>query len=110
MRAAASRTFCTAGRRSAIRMAIMAITTSNSMRVNAARLRRDMVFHMKHLRTRVERIEQEGLTQMSYVCSNQFLIKVQPGKQIISVILQSLIKTGQPGARDVAGLHEAFSS
>src|SRR6266478_784699 len=39
MRAAASRTFCTAGTRSAIKMAMMAITTSSSMRVNPRHLR-----------------------------------------------------------------------
>src|SRR5262245_60525315 len=40
---AASRTFCTAGNKSPIRTAMMAITTSNSMRVNAERRgRRDM--------------------------------------------------------------------
>src|SRR5262245_61175636 len=39
MRPAASRTFCTAGRRRPIRMAIIAITTSSSMRVNARRAR-----------------------------------------------------------------------
>ena len=33
-RAADSRTFCTAGTRSAIRIAMMAMTTSNSIRVN----------------------------------------------------------------------------
>src|SRR5438046_190283 len=36
VRAAASRTFCTAGTKRAIRMAMMAITTNNSMSVNAA--------------------------------------------------------------------------
>src|SRR5688572_14302955 len=35
VRAAASRTFCTAGTSSAIKMAIIAITTSSSIRVNA---------------------------------------------------------------------------
>src|SRR5262245_38763540 len=40
MRAAASRTFCTAGRRRPIRMAIIAMTTSNSISVNADRSRR----------------------------------------------------------------------
>jgi hypothetical protein len=34
MRLAASRTFCTAGNSSAIRTAMMAITTSSSIRVN----------------------------------------------------------------------------
>src|SRR4051794_21892055 len=38
MRAAASRTFCTAGTKSAIRMAMIAITTSSSISVNADRL------------------------------------------------------------------------
>ena len=33
MRAAASRTFCTAGKSSPIKIAMIAITTSNSMRV-----------------------------------------------------------------------------
>src|SRR5262249_542552 len=37
MRAAASRTFCTAGSRRPIRMAMMAITTSNSISVRANR-------------------------------------------------------------------------
>src|SRR5262249_16562380 len=37
VRAAASRTFCTAGKRSPMRMAMMAITTSNSMSVKARR-------------------------------------------------------------------------
>jgi hypothetical protein len=37
MRAAASRTFCTAGRSSPIRIAMIAITTSNSMSVNPRR-------------------------------------------------------------------------
>src|SRR5262245_28258503 len=36
-RAAASRTFCTAGRRRPIRMAMMAITTSSSISVNPVR-------------------------------------------------------------------------
>src|SRR5260370_11262412 len=36
-RAAASRTFCTAGNNRPIRMAMMAITTNNSIRVNARR-------------------------------------------------------------------------
>src|SRR4051812_34783190 len=40
MREAASRTFWTAGRRRPMRMAMMAITTSNSMRVKARRNRR----------------------------------------------------------------------
>src|SRR5436305_10194138 len=39
MRAAASRTFCTAGTSRPIRMAMIAITTSNSMSVNARRER-----------------------------------------------------------------------
>src|SRR5437588_6428250 len=39
MRAAASRTFCTAGSTSPIRIAMMAITTSNSINVNADLLR-----------------------------------------------------------------------
>src|SRR5579859_950595 len=38
MRAAASRTFCTAGSKRPMRMAMMAITTSNSIRVKAVRL------------------------------------------------------------------------
>src|SRR6185436_5330916 len=38
VRAAAARTFCTAGTRSAMRMAMMAITTNNSMRVKAWRV------------------------------------------------------------------------
>jgi hypothetical protein len=38
VRAAASRTFCTAGTSSAIRIAMIAITTSNSISVNAGRL------------------------------------------------------------------------
>src|SRR5207245_5377260 len=42
IRPAASRIFCTAGRSSEIKMPIMAITTNNSMRVKAARVRRDM--------------------------------------------------------------------
>ena len=37
MRAAASRTFCTAGSSSPIRMPMMAITTNNSISVNAVR-------------------------------------------------------------------------
>src|SRR6516225_8885917 len=37
MRAAASRTFCTAGRSNAIKMPMMAITTSSSTSVNARR-------------------------------------------------------------------------
>ncbi len=37
VRAAASRTFCTAGSRSPMRMAMMAMTTNNSMSVNARR-------------------------------------------------------------------------
>src|SRR3954464_4554217 len=37
MRAAASRTFCTAGSNSPIRTAMMAMTTSSSMSVNAER-------------------------------------------------------------------------
>ena len=41
IRAAASRTFCTAGRSSPIRMAMMAMTTSNSISVNARRARGD---------------------------------------------------------------------
>src|SRR5438046_645946 len=40
VRAAASRTFWTAGNSSPIRMAMMAITTSNSISVNARRVRR----------------------------------------------------------------------
>jgi hypothetical protein len=39
MRAAASRTFCTAGNSSPMRMAMMAITTSNSISVHALRRR-----------------------------------------------------------------------
>src|SRR5690242_8140903 len=39
VREAASRTFCTAGTNRAIRMAIMAMTTSNSINVNAVRFR-----------------------------------------------------------------------
>src|SRR5262245_49530355 len=39
MRAAASRTFCTAGSRRPMRIAMIAMTTSNSIRVNAARPR-----------------------------------------------------------------------
>jgi hypothetical protein len=35
LRAAASRTFCTAGTKSAIKMAMIAITTKSSMSVNA---------------------------------------------------------------------------
>jgi hypothetical protein len=42
MRAAASRTFWTAGNNKPIKIAMMAITTSNSIRVNPER-RRDMV-------------------------------------------------------------------
>jgi hypothetical protein len=38
MRAAASRTFCTAGNKSPTRTAIMAITTNNSIKVNPDRL------------------------------------------------------------------------
>src|SRR5262245_35921887 len=41
MRAAASRTFCTAGNNRPMRMAMMAITTSSSISVNARR-RRDL--------------------------------------------------------------------
>src|SRR5262249_655849 len=41
MRAAASRTFCTAGSSRPIRMAMMAITTSSSISVNAERPRRN---------------------------------------------------------------------
>src|SRR5436190_15217705 len=41
MRDADSRTFWTAGNKSAMRMAIIAITTSNSMSVNAERRRRE---------------------------------------------------------------------
>ena len=43
MRAAASRTFCTAGNSNPIRMAMMAITTSSSISVKASR-RREMRF------------------------------------------------------------------
>ena len=39
LRAAASRTFCTAGTNSAIRMAMIAITTSNSIRVKPRLIR-----------------------------------------------------------------------
>src|SRR5258705_9523634 len=39
MRAAASRTFCTAGSNSPMRMAMMAMTTSSSISVNAERER-----------------------------------------------------------------------
>jgi hypothetical protein len=39
MRAAASRIFCTAGSNRPIRMAMMAMTTSNSISVNADRAR-----------------------------------------------------------------------
>src|SRR5262249_25597757 len=46
MRAAASRTFWTAGSNSPIKMAIMAITTSNSISVNADRLR-NMRIHLR---------------------------------------------------------------
>src|SRR5437763_1539680 len=42
--AAASRTFWTAGTRSAIKMAMIAMTTSNSISVNADRLRGEIVF------------------------------------------------------------------
>src|SRR5207244_4496213 len=42
IRAAASRTFCTAGSSRPIRMAMIAITTSNSISVNADRRIRDM--------------------------------------------------------------------
>src|SRR5437870_4948473 len=44
MRLAASRTFCTAGTRRAIRMAMMAMTTSNSMSVKPGRRRRGPKF------------------------------------------------------------------
>src|SRR5262249_48099356 len=44
MRAAASRTFCTAGSNRPIRTAMMAITTSSSIRVNAERPTVLMVF------------------------------------------------------------------
>src|SRR6185295_4637770 len=55
VRAAASRTFCTAGTSKAIKMAMMAITTSNSISVNPRRnhaflcnlLERDMRFLRK---------------------------------------------------------------
>src|SRR5262245_7954507 len=47
MRAAASRTFCTAGRSNPIKIAIIAITTNNSISVNA---RWDEARGMKHLR------------------------------------------------------------
>jgi len=43
MRAAASRTFWTAGRRRPIKMAMMAITTSSSISVNAPRRRKTVV-------------------------------------------------------------------
>src|SRR3954469_26023830 len=43
VRAAASRTFCTAGRSSPIRMAMIAITTSSSISVNPRRGGRDRV-------------------------------------------------------------------
>src|SRR5277367_4008374 len=39
VRAAASRTFCTAGTNSAIRIAMIAITTSSSMRVKPSRFK-----------------------------------------------------------------------
>jgi hypothetical protein len=39
VRAAASRTFCTAGKSNPIKMAMMAITTNSSMSVNADLLR-----------------------------------------------------------------------
>src|SRR5262245_17426841 len=42
VRAAASRTFCTAGTSNAIRMAMMAMTTSNSINVKARRERMDV--------------------------------------------------------------------
>src|SRR5688572_24600297 len=48
IRAAASRTFCTAGSSSPIRMAMMAITTSNSISVKPDRLRQRKDF-MRHL-------------------------------------------------------------
>src|SRR5262249_61017202 len=38
VRSAAARTFCTAGSKSPMRMAMMAITTNNSTRVNARRM------------------------------------------------------------------------
>ena len=43
MRAAASRTFCTAGNNSPIRIAMIAITTSSSISVNAFRFRDTMM-------------------------------------------------------------------
>src|SRR5262245_66203793 len=50
VRAAASRTFCTAGTRSAIKMAMMAMTTSSSMSVKprGRREMRDETCDMKH--------------------------------------------------------------
>src|SRR2546426_965906 len=51
MRLAASRIFCTAGSKRPIRMAMIAMTTSNSMRVKAVRPRdRDGTGAMTHLR------------------------------------------------------------
>src|SRR5262245_5810625 len=61
IRAAASRTFCTAGSRRPIRIAIMAMTTSSSMSVNPARFCR-MIGHPGMMRsgefaTRAQRMQ-----------------------------------------------------
>src|SRR5262245_44735457 len=50
MRAAASRTFWTAGSSRPIRMAMMAMTTSSSISVNASRAMRPLKASIRHLR------------------------------------------------------------
>src|SRR5437667_2683190 len=57
MRAAAARTFCTAGSSSPIRMAMMAITTSSSISVNALNRRDER--RIAHLQGEEERKKEQ---------------------------------------------------
>src|SRR5215211_6450816 len=50
IRAAASRTFWTAGRSSPIRIAMIAITTSSSISVNAGRLEKGRMVHLREMK------------------------------------------------------------
>jgi hypothetical protein len=53
IRAAASLTFCTAGNNNPIRIAIMAITTNNSIRVKPLRVILNMFFALKIIKVRI---------------------------------------------------------
>src|SRR5262249_20057628 len=62
IRAAASRTFCTAGSKSPIRTAMMAMTTNNSIRVNPSRFGRCAWNIANSIKKGKKRRDAEGLT------------------------------------------------